>query len=319
MLEKVRFAVTPGPTGLYNFAQRLEEYFTSRGVEVVYRGGAQVTLAFADQIPCELIDWASFVVMRVDGTYWNSEVDFVAQNAPLNKIFHSANAVIYQSNFSSKLCGVYLGKRVDPSKDVVIPNGIKLPTILPTMLKKKDPPRIASAARWRPFHRLRDVIATFEYASRKENWFFWLGGVKNIDVSPVLERSLVLADSQYFLPTTDVFIYLSPIDNCPNMIIEALACSVPIVCTNGGGVKELVGDAGIVLDVDKVDETYPSWSYLNEEKVSRVPVLLVYDAICQILDNYDIFKARVLERRKLFDIEKVGELYLEVLEDAIKA
>lgn len=34
-------------------------------------------------------------------------------------------------------------------------------------------------------------------------------------------------------------------DSCPNVVVEALACGVPVVCPEEGGASELVGDAGV--------------------------------------------------------------------------
>ncbi|KAB2905083.1 MAG: glycosyltransferase family 4 protein [Anaerolineae bacterium] len=47
------------------------------------------------------------------------------------------------------------------------------------------------------------------------------------------------------LRSGDVFINLSENDPCPNIVLEAMACGLPVIFLPSGGVPELVGDAGL--------------------------------------------------------------------------
>ena len=55
-----------------------------------------------------------------------------------------------------------------------------------------------------------------------------------------------------------VLLHLKYKDPCPTVVIEALACGVPVVGSRSGGLPELVGDeAGVLLDVpDSWDEIH---------------------------------------------------------------
>ena len=50
-----------------------------------------------------------------------------------------------------------------------------------------------------------------------------------------------------------MFIFLIYKAPCSNSVLEALSCGLPIVYSDSGGTKELVGNAGIAL---KVDDSY---------------------------------------------------------------
>ena len=47
---------------------------------------------------------------------------------------------------------------------------------------------------------------------------------------------------------SDFMIHLAWLDHCPNVVVEALMSSCPVICTNSGGTKELVKNNGIILD-----------------------------------------------------------------------
>lgn len=58
------------------------------------------------------------------------------------------------------------------------------------------------------------------------------------------ERSDVLR----LIRTSDLIIHSTFLDNFPYVILEAMICGKPIISTNTGGIPELLGDAGIIID-----------------------------------------------------------------------
>jgi glycosyltransferase involved in cell wall biosynthesis len=56
-----------------------------------------------------------------------------------------------------------------------------------------------------------------------------------------------------YLRGGDAFIHLAWLDHCPNSVVEALVCGLPVLCSHNGGTKEIVRSNGIVL---KCEEDY---------------------------------------------------------------
>lgn len=52
----------------------------------------------------------------------------------------------------------------------------------------------------------------------------------------------------------DVFLHPAQNDPCPNVVLEALASSLPIMYKNSGGTPELVGECGLPVDVSNFRE-----------------------------------------------------------------
>ncbi len=84
--------------------------------------------------------------------------------------------------------------------------------------------------------------------------------------------------------------------------LEAMACQVPVVSSNAGGIPELIihGFSGYMSDVGNVDE--------------------ITKYALEILDDKDLpgFKKNALERVREFDIEKVLPKYEAYYEEILK-
>lgn len=53
---------------------------------------------------------------------------------------------------------------------------------------------------------------------------------------------------------TDLFIYASSCENMPNILLEAMAAGLPIVCSRYGPMQELLGDGGLYFDPEDPNE-----------------------------------------------------------------
>ena len=91
----------------------------------------------------------------------------------------------------------------------------------------------------------------------------------------------------------DAFIYLSHNSPCPNSVIEALSCGLPVLYSNSGGVPELVGtNCGIPLQVKNSYEN-PFCPNIDDVQVG----------IKKIIDKREFFSNNARNRAiKMFDI-----------------
>lgn len=77
--------------------------------------------------------------------------------------------------------------------------------------------------------------------------FVFIGNTRFDDCPPNLRPFGAVAHHELAqaLRSGDIFLNLSENDPCPNIVIEAMACGLPILYLPSGGVPELVGDAGL--------------------------------------------------------------------------
>jgi glycosyltransferase involved in cell wall biosynthesis len=91
---------------------------------------------------------------------------------------------------------------------------------------------------------------------------------------------------------------------CPNSVIEALACGLPVVGFDTGSLSEIVrGDAGRLVPYGG-----------NEWKLQKPDTPSLANAALEVLDEQDRFRTLARARAEsVFDVEKMVDEYLKVL------
>jgi glycosyltransferase involved in cell wall biosynthesis len=91
---------------------------------------------------------------------------------------------------------------------------------------------------------------------------------------------------------------------CPNSVIEALACGLPVVGFDTGSLSEIVkGDTGRIVPYGA-----------NEWKLEKPDIPSLANAAAEVLDEQDRFRTLARARAEsVFDVEKMVDEYLKVL------
>lgn len=175
-------------------------------------------------------------------------------------VLHAADVVVALSEREAELLGRRFG--VPRERFAVIPNGLDLGLYTPGETRADGPLRVLSVGQLAPYKGhsyLLDAIARLvprfpglrlELASHRD------------DLRPELDaqaRRLGIADAVSFTGpyathelaeryrSCDVYVQPSMAECFPVTILEAMACARPVVATDVGGVREEVGDSGIVV------------------------------------------------------------------------
>lgn len=122
-------------------------------------------------------------------------------------------------------------------------------------------------------------------------WLTWVGIISGAEI-PILDRSAHLLFSADLNAA------------CPNSVIEALACGLPVVSYATGSLPEILeNDAG---------RTAPYGS--NYWELEPPDVTALADAASEILNNLDHFRRRAREQAvKMFSLDDMVEEYLKIL------
>jgi glycosyltransferase involved in cell wall biosynthesis len=102
----------------------------------------------------------------------------------------------------------------------------------------------------------------------------------------------------------DLLVFASRAEGCPNVVLEAMACGIPVVATDVAGNREVIGGDGTAGRLVPTDEP----TALAE----AVSVLAGSASLRREMGA--AARERILER---FDIDRVGAQYLSLYEDLL--
>ena len=127
---------------------------------------------------------------------------------------------------------------------------------------------------------------------------------KFINYSNELSRKLI---------SSDLFITYSQLDNCPNIILEALAHGLPVIGCDSGGVPEIVGNCGEILEVPEKNKS--NYNNLNFEFGLEPPNSEdLYKSILRIINNKNFYKKNIeYSLKRVVSIESSLDAYHELL------
>ena len=197
--------------------------------------------------------------------------DWQAQNARMADAYHLADHVFWQSNFCRRCADRFLGKREGPGE--VLFNAVDISLFAPETEK---------APRSEPFtflltgkiqnhlaYRLEDTIAGLATARAQGlDAQLLIAGIiddgaraaaytaaQDADIAARVRFTgpYTQAEAPALYRSADAYVMTKHADPCPNTVIEAMACGLPVAYVASGGVPELVGPnagTGVAADDD---------------------------------------------------------------------
>jgi glycosyltransferase involved in cell wall biosynthesis len=214
-------------------------------------------------------------------------------NRPMAKLLHAADHVFYQSEFCKLSADRYLGVRQGTSEILYNPVDTTVFTPAEPPLPQSSDLVLLLAGTQYQYYRLEVALQTLAQLTRlgikarllitgKLSWkpdaaeasrqaqhlvaglgltgrVEFLGPYSQADAPAVFRQAHLLLHTKYN-------------DPCPTVVLEAMACGLPVVYARSGGVPELVGDeAGVGLQVPlSWERDYPAAPEALAEAVLRV-------------------------------------------------
>jgi glycosyltransferase involved in cell wall biosynthesis len=331
-----RICIVPrveGRGGVTSFRLKFEEGLRARGVDVSYdlTQAADAALVLAGTRHLLALRKARKqrirIVQRLDGINWVHRARWAGLRYTVRAIYGNANLafirkrladdVIYQSQFIKQWWDDWYRPARVPS--AVIINGVDLNRYTPHGLHERPSSHyrllvvegsLAGAQNSGLFsaaHLAEDLAKKFKVEltvvgrvdrrskNRLKNQTAFR--MRFMDVIPP-EHIPWLMRSSHLLFSAEV----NP--PCPNSVIEALACGLPVIGFDTGSLSELVqGDAGRLAPYGA-----------NEWKLEQPDVLALIEPAIEILQNQQSFRKSARERAEsAFDVDKMVDEYLKVL------
>lgn len=322
-----------GPGGVTSFRLKFENGLRERGIEVTsdpsQTGDAILVLAGTRHLrPLRKAKRrGTRIVQRLDGLNWLQRVRWMGPRYTIRAIYGNANLayirrrlaehVIYQSEFVRRWWEDWYKPAPVPS--TVILNGVDLTRYTPHGLHERPSGHyrllvvegsLAGGQNYGIYH----AVSLASSLSKKHKIELMVVGrvdgrtknkLKNQTAFRIQFMDTVARDHIPWLMRSSHLLYSAEINPpCPNSVIEALACGLPVIGFETGSLAEIVrGDAGGLVPYGP-----DHWKL----KPPDIPALA--KAAEEVLDDQPRFRKSARERAEAaFDVEKMVEEYLKVL------
>ncbi len=207
------------------------------------------------------------IVHNQNGTFYRAwyKGDCEWENQNMAKTYHAANYVFFQSEFCRMAAAYHLGERKGPSE--VLYNAVDTDFFWPRETKTKNKSLIflitgkIDSSTW---HRVHCALEALKLAVAEKRKFKiiiagWLSSQAKQFLGETINEYKLSEYVSYSGPYSqdeapaiynqaDAYMMLKHQDPCPNTVIEAMSCGLPVLYSDTGGVAELVGEsAGVGL------------------------------------------------------------------------
>lgn len=250
-----------------------------------------------------------------------------AVNRPIARMLHAADHVFYQSRFCKLSADRFLGERRERWE--ILHNAVDTQVFTPAPTDP-DPTRLVLLLGGTQYQRYRLEVALHTLAilrRRRSSVHLLVSGKlswppdQGEDPRCVAERRVAelgltdyvtflgpyaQADAPAIMQRAHVLLHTKYNDPCPGLVVEAMACGLPVVYSRSGGVPELVGDeAGVGVPAE-----------LDWEHDQPPPPDALADAVLQVAERRAEFAAAARRRAvECFDLRPWVQRHREVFEE----
>ena len=229
-------------------------------------------------------------ILRLDGLYLDRDnPNCEALNAPIFDCYNKFDKIVFQSEFSKKVYEAFTGTVKD---NVVIHNGVPtsfnpwVKPYLPEPRAKEYEKVCITSASWRRHKRLEELVEAFKSPELSHVCLLVLGG-QDYDIDCEIPENVFMLkkyphrDLPSIYACADAMLFISWLDSCPNTVVEALACGVPVMCSHNGGTPELIKGNGVIL---QLEEDYNYGEQVSLYSPDKVDNDVVVDGILRVLE-----------------------------------
>ena len=279
-------------------------------------------ISYSRDILKKIKDRGGKIVQRLDGIYYPSKHGdkHVSLNREIKEIYlMDADYIVFQSQYSREQCFSQLGiKKVEEYS--IILNGVDKKIFYPfqergSSLQKKV--RFITTGFFRNPDMIEPVIRALDHLKPTLNFeLIVAGALLNKNLSSFLQRDYLQfvgskshEEVAALLRESDIYLYSHLNPPCPNSVLEALSCGLPVVSYNSGSMPELLffGKDLLAPVSEALFQEYQDFKY---EKLA--------EKIMECVGGYSLYKERAREYAFLYPFEECGEAYIKIFDQMIE-
>lgn len=263
------------------------------------------------------------IIQRLDGIFYPSKhgKKYIELNKDIKDIYlNYSTHIIFQSKYCKKQCFKILGK-LPKNKHSIIYNGTIKKLFYPhkdlTKSHRDNIINLVTTGNFRNIDMIEPIILSLNQLEGK--YKFKLTIIGPIIINRISE---LISNKNYInyirkinpkkvadqLRKSDIFIYSHLNPPCPNSVIEAISCGLPVVSFDSGSMSDLLYfEKDLLAPVsNKIFQEYYEFrpEYLKEK--------IVY-----AFENLEYLRKRALEHCHLYSFEDTGEKYIKLFDKLV--
>ncbi len=259
-----------------------------------------------------------YLLQRLDGVYYPSQhgEEYARMNQPVEQIYREyADFVIFQSDYSRRQCFQMFGEKSEENYCIIY-NGVHKHLFFPTDSSPRSLPetiRFVTTGSYRKAAMLEPIVTALDNLKERFNFELWVvGPLHNQELAHFFERDYLhhvgpkhTAEVGEILRNSHIFIHSQLNDNCPNAVIEAISCGLPVVGFNSGAMSELCFFSQELL-ADVADELFHRYEDFDPSKLA--------EKITLVIQHYEHYQELARSHSYLYAFEECGQQYLTIFQ-----
>lgn len=254
------------------------------------------------------------IIQRLDGVYYPSKhgIKYLYFNKDIKLDYLKySDFIVFQSKYSRLECFTMLGE-IDKSKYTIIYNGTDKSIFFPVK-KEFDENKIifTTTGSFRNKDMIEPVVLALDIIAEEHNIELRiLGPIISNDVRRFINRKYVRCPGRMdkknlakVLQGSDILIHCQLNPACPNTVIEAVSCGIPVVGFDTGAMREILYFAPELLAYVS-DDIFQKYKDFNSKRLLKKINLCV--------SNYQEFKSKFLKYSYLYDSKETSNSYIKI-------
>ncbi len=262
------------------------------------------------------------ICQRLDGIYYPGKhgKDYIRRNEKIKTIYTGlADHVIFQSEYSRAQCFDMFGPLPKDAYSIVI-NGVNTEIFYSNTDRvfNREQVCFCTTGNFRNADMLVPVIKALDLIRGDVDFVFHVvGPIRNEECEKLMDREYIvhhdrcdMREVSEILRQSDIFIYSHLNPPCPNSILEAIACGLPIVGYESGSMAELLPFSTDLL----ADAGGKLYNQLEDFKPETLAEKLRYS-----IENYDVCREVSLKFTTTYSMENCGRKYVDVIAKKLRS
>ena len=254
------------------------------------------------------------IIQRLDGVYYPSyhTRKELKHNKKIATVYHDyADCVIFQSNYSRLQCVEILGERKS-EVDQIIHNGVDPAVFFPSEqpLKIDEPIQFILTGSIRVPEMLKPILDALDSLQHKFSFHLHICGPIKNELTPLCaDKSYIVTHDEQtlegvanLLRKSHIFLFSSVNPPCPNVVLEAATCGLPVVSFDSGSLSELLPFSRNLLAPVSADVIQKVGDFHHE---------LLAERILLAVENLEELQTNSRNHATDFVFSKCGDAYLK--------